>query len=499
LKKLFFVFFLIITNTSAMAHPQSATEKYFSSIKNNPDKLQRFLHAMPKGGDIHTHLAGASLAENMFKYAKNDNLCVDEKTFAVSSNPQCTQQDLLDVAIQNPTEDDEIIDAWSMRHFQPGKESRHDHFFNTFKKYSAISAKHSGEMLAEITGRAGQQNEVYLEIMVTPDNNASGKLGGSIGWDPNLVALRKKLLEGGLPAIVSDISKNLDNDENTLQTTLSCKNKPSAPGCQVKIRYLYQILREQPPAQVFAQLLAGFEVATKDPRVVGINMVQPEDGKLSMQDYRLHMSMVGFLHTLYPSVKISLHAGELVPGLVPPDGLRFHIREAIETAHASRIGHGVDICYEDNSDALFEEMANKHILVEINLTSNAMILGLEGKNHPLPLYLQAGVPVTLSTDDEGVNRADLTKQYQTAVLTFHFNYRTLKTFSRNALSYSFLPGKSLWQDFAYRRVNPACAHDKLGSATPSARCQAFLTNNGKASSQWELEKRYIQFENGFTK
>ncbi len=51
-------------------------------------------------------------------------------------------------------------------------------------------------------------------------------------------------------------------------------------------------------------------------------------------------------------------------------GLCCHIRLAVEQAHAERIGHGVDIMYEDRPTELLKEMAAKHILVEINLTSN---------------------------------------------------------------------------------------------------------------------------------
>ena len=64
---------------------------------------------------------------------------------------------------------------------------------------------------------------------------------------------------------------------------------------------------------------------------------------VSMRDYTLQMKMVGYLHSIYPGVHISLHAGELAPGMVPPEGLRFHIRQAIELGDAERIGHGVDV------------------------------------------------------------------------------------------------------------------------------------------------------------
>ncbi|MGH9807493.1 MAG: adenosine deaminase, partial [Terriglobia bacterium] len=66
-----------------------------------------------------------------------------------------------------------------------------------------------------------------------------------------------------------------------------------------------------------------------------------------MADYTDHMRMVGFLRDLYPGVHVSLHAGELAPGLVPPEGLCCHVRLAVEQARADRIGHGADVMYED--------------------------------------------------------------------------------------------------------------------------------------------------------
>ncbi len=111
-----------------------------------------------------------------------------------------------------------------------------------------------------------------------------------------------------------------------------------------------------------------------------------------MTDYTLQMHMLDYLHSVYPQVHISLHAGELAPGMVPPEGLRFHIRQAVELGHAERIGHGVDVMYEGDAPALLKELAAKHIMIEINLTSNDGILGIKGADHPLPLYRKAGVP-----------------------------------------------------------------------------------------------------------
>lgn len=485
---------IILSFGIAIFSAHADTAQYFEKIKNNPQQLRIFLHYMPKGGDLHNHLGGASRAENMIRYAQQDHLCVDPNTFQLTTNPYCIPADKLENVPHEPALANKLIDAWSMRNFQDKSESGHDHFFATFNKYGLITSKHQGEILAEVVKNAGQQNILYLELMVTPDGNAPGRLGKQIGWDSNFTRMREKLLAHGLEKIINDITKKLDADEAILHKTLACKTKYSQPGCQVKVRYLYQIFREQPPAQVFAQLLAGFILANKDSRIVGINMVQPEDGIISMRDYHLHMQMVGFLHNLYPHVHISLHAGELNRNLVSPEGLRFHIQQAVQIALAERIGHGVDIASENNATQLLKEMVRKHILVEINLTSNAKILDVQGKNHPLLLYVRYHVPVALSTDDAGVLRTNLTEQYVTAVMTYHFSYPTLKNLVRNSLTYSFLPGKSLWQNDTYQHIVPACAKDNPHLVHLSSLCHRFLNANEKANLQWKLEKRFADFE-----
>lgn len=476
---------------------ENAVQQHIEAIKADTKKLDDFLYAMPKGADLHTHHSGASLAENMIRYAKADNLCVDRKSFVVSANSICSPENLLANAEQNPTFYDAIIDAWSMRHFKPGKESGHDHFFAAFGKYGVISGAHFNDMLVEIIERAAQQNISYLELMVSLENYASGAVGRKIGWQEDLAQLREKLLNGGLQPIITSISTRLDANEAALQSSLQCGTEMAKAGCQVKLKYLYQILREKPPEDVFAQLLSGFEIANKESRIVGINMVQPEDGKLSMRDYSLHMRMISFLRRIYPNVKVSLHAGELAPDLVAPQGLRFHISEAVNVAAANRIGHGVDIMHENNMQQLLTDMAASHTMVEINLSSNEMILGIEGKNHPLPLYLSYGVPVALSTDDEGVSRAPLTEQYKKAMLTYHLSYTTIKTMARNSIAYSFLPGESLWMHHQYTTVATACSKDTLGADTLSSACNNFLIANEKARLQWDLEKKFVTFEKDF--
>jgi len=282
-----------------------------------------------------------------------------------------------------------------------------------------------------------------------------------------------------------------------------CGTPQAAPACQVEVRYIYQVSRGAWEGQVFAQALLGFETiqATMDAHeagFIGINFVQPEDGVIAMRDYTLQMKMLDYLHFVYPQVHISLHAGELAPGLVPPEGLRFHIRQAVELGHAERIGHGVDAMYEDDAPALLKELAEKHVMVEINLSSNEGILGVKGADHPFPLYRAAHVPVALSTDDEGVSRIDITHEYVRAALDYRLTYRDLKQLARTGMEHDFLPGPSLWAaPDAFTSPAASCKGQPLGSGNPAPACKAFLDGSEKAAAQWELERRFRAFEARF--
>jgi adenosine deaminase len=134
-------------------------------------------------------------------------------------------------------------------------------------------------------------------------------------------------------------------------------------------------------------------------------------------------------------------------------------------------------------------------MVEISLTSNDVILGVSGKDHPFPIYRQFGVPVALATDDEGVSRINLTHEYVRAVQTYGLTYADLKKMVRTGLEHSFLAGASLWSSpDIFTRLAAACVQDSAGADKPSARCATFLQSNEKAAQQWELERRFRAFE-----
>ncbi len=495
------------------------------AAKTGPATLRGFLYAMPKGADLHMHLTGAIYAESFLRVAAEDGLCVDPLALTISApvaatrslppQPVCGEGKVRADSLTPPSIMkgdnqhlyDALIDSFSMRSYVPvaGK-SGHDQFFDTFEKFDVAGRGHLGLWVDEVATRAAAQNEQYLEIMHTPAQfHDEAVLAEKIGYHADFAQYRQLLLDAGFRNSLPAIKADFDRAEAERSQMESCGTAAARPACKVVVRYLDQVLRGMSRESVFAQILLGFEMASADPRVVGFNLVMPEDGYVSMADYRLHMQMIDVLHAFYPKVRISLHAGELALGLVPPQGLKFHIRSAVEQGHAERIGHGVDVMDEDRPYELLKEMAAKRIMVEINLTSNDVILNVKGLDHPLTMYRKYGVPVALSTDDEGVSRIDLTNEYVRAVATYGFTYAQLKDMVRAGLEHNFLPGESLWQQPPYSERKPgetftrpvaACA-GQLGKEGPTAKCADFLKASEKAAQQFELERRFKIFEGSF--
>jgi adenosine deaminase len=495
---------------------------YEEALKTGPAALRMFLVEFPKGADLHMHLSGSVYAETFIRDAGEDGLCVNPAALSFAQ-PLCSgklipAQDLSgNITAANQTLYDRLIDSFSMRGFVPSAAwSGHDQFFATFDRFGGLSKRHEGEWVDEVAGLAAAENEQYIELMETPPFAHAARIAGEIGWsaeleragleraDPRAFArLRQELLDRGLrDEVAADLDEVRDAETGRLRLE-RCGTPQATPACSVQVRYIYQVLRGYPPQQVFAQALLGFETVQASMRAnddlwAGINFVMPEDGYISMRDYTLQMKMLDYLHSVYPRVHITLHAGELTLGLVPPAGLRFHIRQAVELGHAERIGHGVDIMYEDNARQLLKELADRHIMIEINLTSNAVILGVKGADHPFPIYRAAHMPVALSTDDEGVSRIDLTHEFVLAATEYHLSYADLKQLARTGMEHDFLPGASLWaREDDFSTPVAACRGQALGGDRPTAACKEFLDGSQKAAEQWELERRFRVFEAQF--
>ncbi|MFD7014787.1 adenosine deaminase [Streptomyces sp. NPDC059928] len=494
---------------------QAQVQAYLTRITNSPAELRHFMEELPKGGDLHHHLGGAVRAESLINYAARDRKCIDATTYVVVPGPQpCA-------AGQRPAQDAlppgpfrrHIVQAWSMQGFvlppdgdpQPG----HDHFFATFGKFEEAETGHDADMLAEVTQAAAGEHTGYLETLVTPSSGALNQLVDGLHLkDPGPAGLARfharLTADPRFQALVHRTAAENDAAVRDSRKLLGCDNRPAPRACQVGVRFDYQVLRAQDPRYVFAEQILGFElVRQRLGRMVGVNMVQPEDDPIALRDYTLHMKMVGYLKSRSPSVRVSLHAGELAEGLNGVGGrdLTFHINEAVDIAGADRIGHGVDLAHETDPAALTERMRRRHVLVEAPLVSNAQILRVQGDRHPLRTYLDAGVPVALATDDPGVSRSDLTAVFQQAVTEQYVTIHQLRTMVRASLDHAFIEGPGLWQEQdRYDTFARPCRDDTPDAdRPPGADCQAFLDASPKAALQWQLESDWRDFEDRYAR
>lgn len=413
-------------------------------------ELALFSRMLPKGGDLHHHYSGALYAETYLDWLKKVGYCVYQTDIPAKNAYQYrieTQPERLSAAERPLCLDAESIQSneafrvallmnWSNRdysnHFHQQK-SPDRQFFDTFGYFGPVSDQDYRAGLQQLKQRAADENQGYLETMLTSSPRPSVTLQGLLEPQGNespetgfKLAMQALRLDRSTQQAITDYVQQLQSVAAGLD------------DAQFRLRFQSYVSRNAAPETVFAQLYTAFAAAEQSPLIVGVNMVGPENGVIALRDYSLHMRMLGFMRQQFPQVPVALHAGELVLGLVPPESLRSHIREAVEVAGAQRIGHGIDIAEERNAPELLQQLREKNIAVEINLTSNAFILGVKDEAHPVRLYARYGVPFVISSDDMGVSRVSLSEEYLLYISRYQPSYSQLRETVFNSIRYAFL-------------------------------------------------------------
>ena len=306
------------TRAACAAAAEEKAEVRLQEVLDDPDALDAFLRAVPKGADLHNHLTGAVYAENYLDWAREDGNCVDPETYGLLFGNKCTDE--TEPIPESGPFFDAIIRAWSMQDFVPGEESGHDHFFATFAKFGLVAGGHRNESIADVLNRAAEENALRVETMFNLAKNV-GAVGASV-WSGPLAA---EDLPAFYDAILTDpdFEAALDDDVSVVESAASGYRKPlgcddiaTPPACEVGLGFLAQVARTGPADTVFGQLVGAFEMAVRTPWIVGANLSSPEDDPSSLERYDIHMAMLDFLHGKYTAtgvspLRIALHAGEL--------------------------------------------------------------------------------------------------------------------------------------------------------------------------------------------
>jgi adenosine deaminase/aminodeoxyfutalosine deaminase len=131
-------------------------------------------------------------------------------------------------------------------------------------------------------------------------------------------------------------------------------------------------------------------------------------------------------------LRLTAHAGESGGPIEGPASIWAAINIGAE-----RIGHGLAAQYDPQ---LLEVLAHKQIPIEINVTSNIRTgCCPDFDSHPLRRYFDAGLMVTLNSDDPPMFGANLLDEYILAYERYGFTLDQLRELAANAVEASFLP------------------------------------------------------------
>jgi adenosine deaminase/adenosine deaminase CECR1 len=449
--KLFFTFFLSILLN--IGYSQS-TNTYFEKIRDNEAALTAFFSQMPKGGDLHHHYSGSIYAEPLLAHAIAENFYLNTVTMDVlKEKPSSGNWEQFSTLKNNGTLDvykQKIMQKWSVKDYNHVDYPSDKLFFESFMKFEPAIKGNFGQGLLELKNRAITENVSYIETQLSTIP-CSMNTDDLTFFNNRLRQLAKAKDEKGITQSLDSVynalqQKNAKSYASDFNTNFVAKmhNELKIDDERFKMRYQNFVLRFMEPVDLFKNLVIAFISADSSPLMAGVNIVSPEDGETSMKDYWMHMVMFKYCHSRFPNVKYTLHAGELTLGLVQPEDLTWHINAAVHIAGANRIGHGVDMAYEQNSYDLLQYMAKKDIPIEINLVSNEFILKVKENRHPLTLYKEFGVPIVISTDDAGILRTNMTEQYVLLAKRYkNITYTDIKQFVYNSINYSFIQENSV--------------------------------------------------------
>lgn len=430
---------------------------YFERIRNNAAELTAFFSQMPKGGDLHHHYSGSVYAESFIDNATEHDLFINRSTLEISKEKppgdnDWTRFSLLKKEGLLPEYKQRLLRQWSVKDYNESDYPSHRQFFESFGHFGMAANYNTDKGLQEIKNRARGEKIAYIETMfqtIRCDKDISellflNKTLRDHQQQRNLVAVQKLL----------DSLFNIIQKKNVAECALDyarnyvekMHNSLAIDDSSFTMRYQTYVIRLMEPVQLFKNIIVAFEAASSSSLIVGVNIVAPEHDDISMADYWLHMQMFNYCHTKFPTVKYSLHAGELTLGLVKPEELTWHINSAVYEGKANRVGHGVDIAYEKDPYMLLSYMSKNRIPVEINLYSNEFILKVKDDRHPIMLYKNFKVPIVISTDDAGVLRSNLTEQFVLLAKRYkQITYADIKQFVYNSIQYSFIKEPGLKQ------------------------------------------------------
>jgi adenosine deaminase len=174
-----------------------------------------------------------------------------------------------------------------------------------------------------------------------------------------------------------------------------------------------------------AEFVAQLAVDRQDKGIVGLGLAGNE-AEFSAQPFEGI-----FKGAKEAGLKLTIHAGEWSGADT--------VRHALEEMDADRIGHGIRILEDQNTVSIARE---RRVIFEVCLSSNLHSGVVQRmQDHPLQTMIQAGLQVTLNTDDPGVSNIRLSDEYRIAIEELGLSITSLKALLFVAVQGAFLPAQ----------------------------------------------------------
>lgn len=408
-------------------------------------RLREILAKMPKGGELHSHLAGLHSPDQLLKLATqsptyhyfiqvplNNYNPLDPNAYSFfalkkdSPLPNNSQYQFIPVSeLINPQTLDQKQLLETFRKAQtlsPNDPQAKDIFYSaSFARREAITD--NLELLPasiKMSLENAHENRVsYLELMLSPF---------MVGLDVS-PEQKEQLLN------INTVYRNLE----IMIKAVEDFNQTLPEDQKIEVRFMLSARRTS--SKMFTQLPILFEIASRQDKVgqyiAGINLVGDEysEDETIGQAIADPMAVSDYIMTLrriYPTVRLSIHAGETTTW-------DWHIRDSLLMG-AERIGHGVnleDSPIQNPPEAIL--MKRQNDLIEICLTSNQLLLGIPLNQHPFLSFLREGIPVSLNTDDAGIFNTNMTEEFARIIENYpDITWDEVKQMARASLDHAFV-------------------------------------------------------------
>jgi aminodeoxyfutalosine deaminase len=190
----------------------------------------------------------------------------------------------------------------------------------------------------------------------------------------------------------------------------------------ITLYWIFDAVRHFGPEEAARVFRKAAELRPASPSIVGIG-IGGDERRAGAEPFREL-----FQEAQDAGLRLTAHAGETMG----PESIW-----AALNIGAERIGHGLSAQLDPD---LMEVLAERQIPLEICITSNlrtGCCPTLE--EHPVRRYFDAGLMVTLNSDDPAMFQSDLQDEYRLAHDSFGFTAEHLRELAANSIEASFLP------------------------------------------------------------